>query len=467
MDELNAGRPQGDDLNAVRDLLAEPPASAAAFAAGRARLLAALSDPPALPARSPSFAPSDPPALAALSDPLAPIALSDPPALAGPPVPVAPPDPVGERPGSARPSAERRPAWRRRAMRSGLVAAAASVVGVAMLIPSESLVLLSPVPNASASNTPTARQVLLAAATAMAKAPADGTYWRTRTVTGSLIIAPDRGYVIRRDTAHETWLAQQPSGRSVSISQYLGARPATPPDEATWRAVGAPRAWRYPHVVAGFGPVQPGQQVTAAARARVVGPPRPDLVGSGGLVGSAELSAIPGSPAELRGYLEDRITRETGRPHPHLDAQLRESCLEILSGLPVSPEVRASAYQVLASLPGMKAEGEVTDPLGRTGQAVSYRANAYDDVRFVIDPDSGLPLADERRDEETLTDGRAVEVGSFTAYEEIGWTDEQPDLQENAPQAPAEPDTDTPHSQGTPGADTPHSQETPGPTLPD
>ncbi|WP_157248563.1 CU044_5270 family protein [Nonomuraea typhae] len=355
-----------DDLTAVRDLLSTPGPSREVTDGGRARLLAAA---------------------------------------------------------WGRPPRKHRPGGWTAPFRYGLVAATlATALGVAVLTPSGSLVL-SPDPAATASNAPTARQILLAAATAMARTPSAGDYWRARTVTGKLIVSPDRGYVLRRDSASETWLSRSPDKRGWSFNQYLGARPAAEADKLAWQMAGEPVSWRYPADVTGMGFIGAGETVQSAAGARVGGPPK-------GPVNWEEVDRIPAGAAALRSYLEHKIGDVSDRERV---SRLRKGCMEILSGLPVSAEVRASAYQVMASLPGMTAEGEVTDPLGRTGQGLSYQVNKPEgqvgNGRFVIDPDSGFPLANETKGVGRLADGRSVEVSTFTAYQQIGWTDEEPDLE--------------------------------------
>ncbi|MCO5972413.1 hypothetical protein [Actinoallomurus soli] len=43
----------------------------------------------------------------------------------------------------------------------------------------------------------------------------------------------------------------------------------------------------------------------------------------------------------------------------------------LLSQAPAPPRVRAAAFQMLATLPGVKAEGTAADPMGRTGRVIS------------------------------------------------------------------------------------------------
>ncbi|WP_113702865.1 CU044_5270 family protein [Nonomuraea lactucae] len=399
MDELN-GRP-GDagEVAAVRDLLSMPAPSPEAVDAGRARLLATLTASPARPV-SPALSVSP-------AGPVSPAAL----------LPLS-------------------PARRWAPLRNGLVGVVvAAGLALAVTLPPGSPLRLSPVPPEPATAEPGARQVLLAAASAMARAPSDGAYWRTSVVTGQLILSPDRRYVIKRRSTRETWLTKEYAGRDRWTGRYLGAAPATPQDEAEWRAAGSPANWRYPADVTGLGRVSSRALVESAPGEPRNGPHRVGWRDADGiltkrLVTWEALRAIPADPTRLRAFLVTRIAGENGAyVGREMEAELRESCLEIISGLPVAPEVRASAYRILASIPGMKAEGRVTDPLGRTGQGLSYRVvreGRPSDERLVIDPASGLPLAEETTSAGEAVGGRDVRLGSFTAFQEIGWTDEEP-----------------------------------------
>ncbi|GAA3241958.1 hypothetical protein GCM10020216_068250 [Nonomuraea helvata] len=90
---------------------------------------------------------------------------------------------------------------------------------------------------------------------------------------------------------------------------------------------------------------------------------------------------------------------------------------------PVSPQVRAASYRILADLPGVRSLGELTDPLGRKGQAFTRTGEGSEGVatsRIVIDPVSGLPLAKE---EYEGADGHRT---SYIAVRAIGPTDAPP-----------------------------------------
>ncbi|MEV0145582.1 MULTISPECIES: hypothetical protein [unclassified Nonomuraea] len=78
-------------------------------------------------------------------------------------------------------------------------------------------------------------------------------------------------------------------------------------------------------------------------------------------------------------------------------------------------------------MPGLRAEGEATDLLGRRGQAVVYRSRAGEE-RLVVDTVTGLPLGRESTTPETLPGGDPVVLRHRTAYRNLGWTGERPGL---------------------------------------
>ncbi|MGV9596433.1 CU044_5270 family protein [Streptosporangium sandarakinum] len=345
--------------------------------------------------------------------------------------------------------------WRRSGVRprpwavagGGLVAAAAAALVVTVAVPAGDPVRLSPGAGASATAQPAqpaVRRILLAAASATAtgaaREPADGAYWRVRTVTEMPIVDPTGRYLLRHRVSDETWLARRPGGRSVQVRRDLGTRPATPEDEAAWRAAGSPRIWRYPTdplATRDKGYVLPWRRLSSSPGTPVATPLTGVPEGKGGTLLTRmltwdEFQEIPDEPGRLRAYLEERITRELvhgngGDPDLRMERVLQKSCVDLIVRLPVTPEVRAAAYEILAALPGMRSEGEVTDPLGRTGQAVGYRSeDGRRDLLFVIEPGSGRPLAGEERFDGRFADGRTARVGAITAYEESGWTDEKP-----------------------------------------
>ncbi|MFI7059017.1 CU044_5270 family protein [Streptosporangium canum] len=324
------------------------------------------------------------------------------------------------------------------------LASAASVAATVLVVtmvtaPSEQRP--APPPAASPGAQPSARQMLLAAATAVAatKAPVPGAYWRTSTVSGRDVISPDRGYVIRRLSSKDQWLARRPGEQSWWIKQSLGAKPLTPEDQTAWREAGSPTRWTYPVGTGGSSEV-----VRAEAGEKTAARLRGKWKGSGGLLASDsitwdEIRRIPSGERELRAYLGQLITAQAKagrypRDPRSLEAALQEPCMEIVFDLPASPAVRASAYRILATMPWMKSLGKMKDPLGRTGEAFGYqvapdfgRKNALE-VALVIDPATGLLLARTTTTTVELTGGRTSKTTSFTAYQQTGWTDAKPSL---------------------------------------
>ncbi|MFG2003149.1 hypothetical protein ACGFNU_28715 [Spirillospora sp. NPDC048911] len=112
----------------------------------------------------------------------------------------------------------------------------------------------------------------------------------------------------------------------------------------------------------------------------------------------AKLSA---KPAELRRQLL-AWTRSGGLAGPVEgdSAQLWAAASDVLfhPGGPVSPQVRAACYRVLADLPDVRSLGEVADARGRRGQGLT-RAGAEGvgpgQYKLIIDLRGGLPLAEE------------------------------------------------------------------------
>ncbi len=327
----------------------------------------------------------------------------------------------------------------------GLAAAAAAVTVIAPAMLSDSTISVGPQPSTSVSATaePTARQILLAAAVAVEKAPASGDYWRIATVNQWMLTDPTRSYVLEGSRSLETWLAKRPDLQYWRIWQDLGVKPATPQDEAAWRAAGAPTSWRYPKNMKTENLFSvPSKPLEAAAGERTAERLYGKWRGSAGdMAGDSmtwkEVRAIPGEQDKLRDYLEERIGRlelsgsgmDAKEARAHI---LLRDCVGIISGLPASPEVRASAYRILASLPGIRAEGEMTDPLGRRGQTLTYQEEIepglFTQVQLVIDPSTGLLLAELRTNTTKLANGRQAELRLSTSYQAIGWTDERPEL---------------------------------------
>ena len=205
-------------------------------------------------------------------------------------------------------------------------------------------------------------------------------------------------YAILVRNAHEQWLATGPDDPSVEVHQYLGARPATPADEQAWRAAGSPDRWtegtppgtkRIEHTVAA-GPrqVEPLRQSDGAKRE--------SMLLAGQPVTEAELAALPTDPAALRTKLIAKVRAGNGQEDENY--ALFYAGRGLVTDLPVSAEVRAATYQMLAGVSGIELLGKVADQGGRPGFAVAYtrRGDAgLGQIRLIIDPGTGTVLAEE------------------------------------------------------------------------
>ncbi|MGV9349874.1 hypothetical protein ACWDSD_34870 [Streptomyces spiralis] len=115
-----------------------------------------------------------------------------------------------------------------------------------------------------------------------------------------------------------------------------------------------------------------------------------------------------------------------------------EEGVHLVMDLPVSPQVRAAAYRMLAGLPGVRAAGRTRDPLDRPGQAVAIAnpesGGGRGETRLIIDPVGLLPLALEHViTAPDANDPHTARTGELTWYQVVldaGWTDTAPDLPE-------------------------------------
>jgi len=240
-----------------------------------------------------------------------------------------------------------------------------------------------------------ARAFLLAAATQLAKAPVStGRYWCNQSVMaqldaigpGGMELTPQGGgsaqpaspvsdyrySILDRQVADA---CQQPGSSNTGIVggylQELGAQPATAADAAAWRKEGSP-AW--------LGWYAKGAVIPDHASAR-------QLTSKRGGPAQSPLPPNP-TPAQLRAYLlAIQSPRIVGSLNADLYMQARTLLLD-----PVSPAVRATDFQVLASIPGVRMQQGVKDPLGRTGTALWLDS---DQSMIIVDPATGLLLADE------------------------------------------------------------------------
>jgi hypothetical protein len=322
----------------------------------------------------------------------------------------------------------------------------------------------------------TARQVLLAAAANVPSAPLTGRYWHFRAMRGLTFPAgtPAHPYDISLAQSLEEWDPSVAGQKAWGISQQLGVVPATPADGVAWRAAGSPTTWssgKWPPTMNDTrGAIFWARPLTATTTAA---PPLVAWGKSDGTVGvvegnttflnAAQFRQIPPSPRALTAFLR-QVYDQTGCSHETgcspVDQFIWTMSVNLLQD-PVSPEVKSAAFKVMASLPGVRLLGAMTDPLGRHGFGLAVTddllGTAHPDPRIhltqaaVIDPATGTLLAVEDvgpmpRNVACMTydsAGRCVgpsytgrsypgQVDAYAAIVSEGWTDTTPTLPANA-----------------------------------
>ncbi|SBT53144.1 CU044_5270 family protein [Micromonospora narathiwatensis] len=297
-------------------------------------------------------------------------------------------------------------------------------------------------PTTTASAPHTARDVLLVAAERSAADPTSGgRYWVTDQEHGNVreVGPANRRYQVVERQGLRAWDALSPSARGVGFFRDLGAVPFTAADRAAWQADGAPTQWvePAPKDIPGAEPIiirgTPGPETAEWGAARPMPPDAKDgnapYFLAGGPISRAELAAVPTEPAALKAWLLKRLKASEVQEATHYS--LFWSARTILFDLPVSPQVRAAAYRMLADLPGVTSLGEVTDQRGRAGMAVGFARKGdgghWSQTRLIIDPRTGQALASESWD---LGSGRAPKAtGTLQSYVLVvsaGFTNDSP-----------------------------------------
>jgi hypothetical protein len=201
--------------------------------------------------------------------------------------------------------------------------------------------------------------------------------------------------------------------RLLISMQYLGARPASRADARAWRRDASPDHWRRGHGVlsAHPGPVEEFQDVKH---------------GTGDFGGKNDLW-LPATPAKLRTVF---------LAHPQPGAKGRNNvivagALTVMNGDSVRPAVRAAAFRVLASVPGVRMRPGVTDPEGQTGTAVWQDSwigayLRYETSFVIIDPQTGNVLGSETVAQTPVAGAAPGTVLFYSATTSVRWTSQLP-----------------------------------------
>jgi hypothetical protein len=259
-----------------------------------------------------------------------------------------------------------------------------------------------------------ARQILLTAAANVISAPATGKYWRVREIDGLAFPGGTKAhpYDILLTTSFDQYNPSSAGEKYWLFSQNLGTVPATPADESAWRAAGSPTTWNSGQRGANFpSPWSRPLYATTAASA-----PSAAWTVSDGAVGcvecnlaglkAAQFRQMPTSQQGVAAVLRHYYLATGCAKRPGCSAEAGFMWSEALALLqdPVSAQVRSATLKVMASLPGIRLLGPMTDPLGRHGYAFSVAGSLYggfDNPRYhpvhavVIDPRTGSLLATE------------------------------------------------------------------------
>jgi hypothetical protein len=299
-----------------------------------------------------------------------------------------------------------------------------------------------------------AQELLLTAAeqTLHQTDPGSGRYWLSTWEEGQLIQVGSKGaeYAIMAHYSNSEWFPVK-GDVTVYETRWAGAEPASDADVAAWKRAGSPSRWP---IDQGPGcPADPNRSYTAEAAA--TGQVSRSRAGNGDpgkepspfrvlgeYLTADQVRALPSDPAALKQWLVGVIQR---RNLPHrTDVELGESLFDGVQNLlfhnPITPQVRAAAYKVLAGMPGVTSLGAVKDGEGRNGVAVSITSNDTVEeqradsggpyaVSIVFSPDTGDTLAFETRVLKPADYLSWVPKGalfSYRAVTQMRWTDDEP-----------------------------------------
>jgi hypothetical protein len=255
--------------------------------------------------------------------------------------------------------------------------------------------------------------VLLAAASNAEKAPT-GRYWHTETVTGTIYgvgkSAADH-YTVDSRQRNIAWVGPGGKGRSVIVME--AGRPVTPQDMTKWRQAGSPKMVRVPNPD-GPEPAAVFMQALPSTR-RVWRPFDAEYFGlTAGKVAKlpTDAKALENALLSLRGDWHAYSSDPGREPIRALRGAERTRALSdvagtLLSQAPAPPQVRAAAFRMLATLPGVRTEGTAADPMGRTGRVISLPLETTVPLglytapkqlgtyrrQWIVDPASGRLLA--------------------------------------------------------------------------
>jgi hypothetical protein len=251
----------------------------------------------------------------------------------------------------------------------------------------------------------------------------EGTYWHTRVLSrrdnfrqvGS---RANPYWVVKQDLT-EQW--HTTDVRGWIGSREAGAYPKSGKDREAWRRDGSPARWT--RDVAG----QTVVLSTRPARGHVtpVRGQNTTFFLAGQYLTYEEVQRLPADPAALKSWLTKAAQVRGGG---NADSFIADLLPDLFYRLPAPKEVRAAAYQVLLTLPGVHAEGAARDDLGRNGTALSIDQQQATGPkaekgkrtrRLIVDTTGMVLLSDTHKAERPGNDNIDLVL-------EAGWTNAAP-----------------------------------------
>ncbi len=212
-------------------------------------------------------------------------------------------------------------------------------------------------------------------------------------------------------TVKEVWMTRDGTTRereTLDQVEFLSAG-----DQERWEAAGSPPPFAYDPAEHAVKRDSAGRPVKEYASRSWRGSHEFDSV--------AKLSRLPTEPDALRLAIENRGGNSAPSPaETERGAMTAERLLEILREPITSPALRAAAIGALAEIPGIALEHDVTDAVGRRGDAITWVRDRGFGSRLIFDPRSYDVLADA----EVIFDADAAEypgVPDSTPFRETAY----------------------------------------------